>query len=251
MHSLLALLTAAALAGPIPSGHAALTRNPLYKTGPLPDVTCEQPIYTTTTYESVKSYTQILADCFDQLWSTKVRKAGIAYQKPKLVVQQGKDIKGCGTRYRPGDTDSLYCIKTKTIYLFSHEVVEGRELENGEILLNLAQMYGFHVQNHLGILAQEAREWRKLSKKARLELSDRLYLQNFCLAGAGAGAAWESLESLYNTPLTTMMGFYTMTGGDMPGYGTAKSRRHWMTRGYEAASPGVCNTFTAPKSRVG
>ncbi|WP_275937239.1 hypothetical protein [Streptosporangium subroseum] len=41
-----------------------------------------------------------------------------------------------------------------------------------------------------------------------------------------------------------------MMEGETKGNGTTKNRAYWARRGFDAESPGVCNTFRAPASKV-
>lgn len=238
-------------AGPVPTGAAALTGNPIYKTGRFAPRTCEEPSVRGGDIESVRIYADTMAACLGKAWQAQLRKAGIPFSAPKVRVAYGDRIKtACGV-YRPGDTFGLYCQKNRTVYLMVTEYGITGEVDSPQMLESLSIGYGYHVQRLIGVLAQEARIAKKLSKaKAKaLALSSRVSLQNICFVGAFVGSVWDSLDNSKKRGHKSFVNRHTMES-DVEGNGTTKNRIYWLGRGFDAQAPGACNTFEAPASRV-
>ncbi|MFI6451876.1 neutral zinc metallopeptidase [Streptosporangium amethystogenes] len=235
--------------GPVPAGTTAFTKNPIYKTGELKTRICEEPTVRGGDFDSVEIYVNTIAACLDRAWEAQLKKAGIAYGKPKVKAAYGSRIKtACGT-YRPGDTFSLYCQKNSTIYLMVTDYGVLDEIDDPRMLESLAIGYGYHVQRLVGVLAQESRAARKLSKAGALALSAKISLQNICLAGTFIGSVWDSLGHTKVHGYDFIIDRHRIESG-IPGNGTTKNRLYWERRGFETRSPGACNTFTAPAARV-
>ncbi|WP_329426505.1 neutral zinc metallopeptidase [Streptosporangium sp. NBC_01495] len=235
--------------GPVPTGTAALTGNPVYKTGKFVPKTCEEPTIRGGDIESVQIYADNMAACLGRAWQTQLKKAGIPFSKPKVTVAYGDRIKtACGV-YRPGDTFGLYCQKNRTVYLMVTEYGITGELDSPEMLESLSIGYGYHVQRLIGVLAQEARAAKKLSRTGALALSSKVALQNICFTGAFLGSVWDSLGHTKEHGYDYLIDRRSVESS-VKGNGTTKNRIHWMRRGFDAQSPGACNTFKAPASKV-
>ncbi|MFG1689677.1 neutral zinc metallopeptidase [Nonomuraea sp. NPDC049269] len=238
-------LTGTAHAAPAPS---PLTKNPLYKTGKLPAQTCEEP-EVNQDHDAIRLYVEAITACQEKAWSTQVTKAGFRYQKAKVVVKYGDRIKtACGV-YHPDDVYSLYCIPNKTIYLMLTDYGLADELDSPEILESLSIGYGYHAQNMVGIVDQEDRAAKKLPKAKALALTTKGSLQSICLAGAFIGSVWDSLGHSRAHGSEYFINRHAVEG-NYKGFGTAKNRVYWQRRGFDAASPSACNTYTAPASKV-
>jgi uncharacterized protein len=236
-------------AGPVPTGAAALTGNPIYKTGKFVPQTCEEPTVRGGDIESVQIYADTMATCLGKAWQTQMKKAGIPFGKPKVKAVHGNRITTpCGV-HRPGDTFGLYCQKNRTVYLMVTEYGITGEVNSPQMLESLSIGYGYHVQRLIGVLAQEARVAKKLSRSKALALSSRVALQNICFVGAFVGSVWDSLGNSRKSGHESFIERHTMES-DVEGNGTTKNRIHWLKRGFDAQSPGACNTFKAPASRV-
>jgi uncharacterized protein len=262
MRTLFAALTVAALTsmsltgtasagstGPIPTGTAALTQNPVYKTGRLATQVCEEPLLRGGDFETVRIYVKTVSACFDRAWGAQLKKAGITFGKPRIVLSYTSRVKtACGVR----DTNSvfsLYCKRNKTIYMTVSESGLSNELDSPDMLESLAIGYGYHVQQLTGILAQEARALKGLSKTDALALSAKVSLQNICFAGVFLGSVWDSLGHTKEHGYDYLIGRHSWDA-DVKGHGKAKNRVYWEQRGFDAVSPGACNTFKAPASTV-
>lgn len=247
MHTLLVGLMAGVLmSGPMPTGADALIKNPLYKTGRM-TAACEELPLTGGDFDTVRLYVGSVTKCLDRAWGAQVKKAGMSYRKPKVVLEHGERVRTpCGVYY-PERPFSLYC--GRTIYLMVTDTALRNEPDHPRILESLAIGYGYHVQNEVGILGQQARASKKLSKSEDLALVTKVSLQNICLAGVFLGSAWDSLghtKALGPDLIIEWQAVY----GYQKGYGQAKNRVYWERRGFDAESPDACNTFKAPAARV-
>ncbi|MEV7010423.1 neutral zinc metallopeptidase [Streptosporangium sp. NPDC051022] len=264
MRTLLAALTAGALigtapigagaasadsAGSVPTGPAALTANPIYKTGGFKPQACEEPTVRGGDVDSVRLYADTVSACLGRAWKAQLKKAGIPFTAPRVTVAYGDRIKTpCGT-YRPGDTFGLYCRRDTTVYLMVNEYGIQEEFNSPQMLESLSVGYGYHVQRLIGVFAQETRAARNLPKAGVLALSSKVALQNICFAGAFIGSVWDSLGHTKESGADFFVSRHSYDGDD-PGNGTAKNRMYWLKRGFDAQAPGACNTFKAPASRV-
>ncbi|GAA3445414.1 neutral zinc metallopeptidase [Planomonospora venezuelensis] len=235
--------------GPVPTGNAALTGNPVYKSGTFPAQTCEEPTIRGGDIDSVRLYAEAMSACLGKAWKAQLKKSGIPFTEPEIAVAYGNRVKTACGAYRPGDTFGLYCQKNKTVYLMVNEYGISNERNSPQMLESLSIAYGYHVQRLIGVLGQEARTAKKLSKAKALSLSSKVSLQNICFAGAFVGSVWDSLGHTQKYGSDFFVNRHSM-GSDTKGEGTTKNRIYWLKRGFDAQSPGACNTFTAPASRV-
>ncbi|GAA3418285.1 neutral zinc metallopeptidase [Streptosporangium vulgare] len=227
---------------PVPTGKAALTANPIYKTGKLePDACPEQPVYNDD-LESAEAYLSFALDCLNEGWKYQFSKAKLPFSKPTFVVTSRLGVPtGCGKF--PKGAQAVYCSLNKkiTFYLSKGILSQATELF---LLQTLAHEYGHHVQQLSGILPTV---FKRKYKNDRAYLADlrRVELQAECLSGAFIGSIWRSLgrrESDFRYVLSAA--YSTAT------HGTAKNIAYWVTRGFKQETPGSCDTFSAPKSRV-
>ncbi|MFF5212258.1 neutral zinc metallopeptidase [Streptosporangium sp. NPDC000396] len=190
-----------------------------------------------------------MSACLGKAWGAQLKKAGIPFTKPKVTVAYGDRIKtACGI-YRPGDTFGLYCQRNTTVYLMVNDYGVADELDSPQMLESLSIGYSYHIQRLIGVLDQEARVARKSSKSGVVALNSKVALQNICFTGAFIGSVWDSLGHSKEHGSDYFINRHSPEG-DVPGNGTTKNRVYWLGRGFGAQSPGACNIFTAPASRV-
>ncbi|MER6828603.1 neutral zinc metallopeptidase [Streptosporangium sp. NPDC000563] len=227
---------------PVPTGQAALTANPIYKTGKLePDACPEQPVYNDDR-ESAEIYLDFALDCLNEGWEYQFAKVKLPFSKPRFAVTSRIGVPtGCGKF--PKDAQAVYCPANKkiTFYLNKDILSQATELF---LLQTLAHEYGHHVQQLSGIMtAFASRDYK--NEKAVLRELRKIELQAECLSGAFIGSIWHSLnreESDFKYVLSAA--YSTAT------HGTAKNVAYWVTRGFDQETPGSCNTFSAPRSKV-
>lgn len=131
--------------------------------------------------------------------------------------------------------------KKITFYLSKGILSQASELFLFQVL---AHEYGHHVQQLSGIMtAFNSRKYK--NAKAVLPELRKIELQAECLSGAFLGSVWRSLDRRESDFRYVLNAAYSTAT-----HGTAKNIAYWLTRGFQQDSPGACNTFTAPRSRV-
>ncbi|GAA5080302.1 hypothetical protein HNP84_000724 [Thermocatellispora tengchongensis] len=235
---------AGAASGPVPKGTAALTKNPIYKTGKLELKECDEQPVKPEDADSARIYLEYVLDCLDESWSAQFAKAKLPFAKPKFKVLTTYGKTTCGTF--PTFAQGLYCENSRTIYVLLDKAILS---EPGELFLFqlLAHEYGHHVQELAGILDEEVRLQKK-KVPGVWERHRRVELQAECLSGAFIGSVWQSLgRSQFDFDY---IGKLAQAGFDSKSHGKGKNIAYWLKRGFDAESPDACNTWTAPKSRV-
>ncbi|GAA0379940.1 hypothetical protein Acor_01410 [Acrocarpospora corrugata] len=247
---MLNVVVAVSVAVPVPVGPGALTKNPIYATGKLPQVTCEEQMFNPARFDSVELYVDNVADCLDRAWRPQFAKAKLSFPRPRFVVKGGDRVKTCGLSGTTYETFSMYCPRNKTIYTVIPDRALKNELNRPTILLSLARAYAYHVQQLTGIVDQERKVEKKLSKRGLLAQRKRFELQASCFTGAFLGSVWDSLGHTAADHDSEYVLYVLVNTTIGAGQGSDKNRTYWATRGYDTWSPGACNTFTAPAKRV-
>jgi hypothetical protein len=196
----------------------------------------------------------------ENTWSEVFEKMGRRYQKPRLVLFDGRVSSACGMA--SAAVGPFYCPADSNVYL---DMAFFRELGQrfgapGDFAAAyvVAHEVGHHVQNLLGLSDQvQAAQSRARSKEEANEYSIRLELQADCFAGVYGHFNREILE-----PGDVEEGLRAAAaiGDDMiqkqsQGYvapeswthGSSQMRVRWFRRGLESGDPGVCDTFKAPQ----
>ncbi|MGI5291586.1 hypothetical protein ACQEVF_50900 [Nonomuraea polychroma] len=243
-----AALSGTASAGPVPTGTAALTKNPMYKTGKFAVGGCEEPFAGSADVEVFRRYVEEMDVCLDKAWQPLLRKAGLPYGKPHVRFSYGDKVKtSCGT-FMVNNSDSVYCVRTKTIHMMVNDYGLRGEIDKPKLLESLSIGYAFHVQKLAGILDAQVKLVEKSSKREAAALGNKVGLQALCLSGALTGGVWDSLVHTREHGQDYYIGRHVI--GEFGSFGKPANQVYWFRRGFEAESPSVCNTFTAPASRV-
>ncbi|WP_255529755.1 neutral zinc metallopeptidase [Planomonospora sp. ID91781] len=187
--------------------------------------------------------------CLNTSWSAQLRKAGLPFTKPTVRFIT-KPTRVCGAK-RGKYVLGRYCHNRRqlTILIDKHMVADPA---HPVALHVLAHEYAHHVQNLAGVMSAYAR--RPVRTKAQALMNNRrLELQADCLAAAFTGRAWASWE--YGAEAKEALVDFSRRSGDDAlkrerSHGSGKSRATWVRRGFGNASPGACNTWTAPASRI-
>jgi predicted metalloprotease len=233
--------------GPVPTGQTALVKNPIYSTGKLGLPSCDEQTYNRDDFDSARVYSEALIDCLNESWAPQFKKAGLPFAKPKFVPVRKPGFKTTCGKF-PRGAAGLYCDNSKTIYV----LLQGYLLsENTELFLFevVAHEYGHHVQQLSGILNVENKIWDKLGTDAKKYAFHRkVELQAECFAGTFIGSVWHSLgrrDYDFGYVVDINRAQY-----DSLSHGKAKNFAYWLKKGFDAESPGACNTFAAPAARV-
>ncbi|WP_433422210.1 neutral zinc metallopeptidase [Microtetraspora malaysiensis] len=230
-------------ARPVPTGKTALTKNPIYATGEFDFTECKELNRQPDDVDSYKIYLDHLMDCLNLSWGEEFAQAKLPFGKPKVRFITGAARTGCG-RYPAGYAAGMYCQVDKTMWILidKHQLKDPSEFE---LFAVIAHEYGHYVQDRAGILPAADRATRKANKATAYAWTRRIELQAACFSGAFIGSVWHSL----GRDQFDWDDLLERTLGD-PLHGKAKNIRYWLKRGWNGNAPAVCNTFSAPASKV-
>ncbi|GIH97676.1 neutral zinc metallopeptidase [Planobispora siamensis] len=240
--------TAAAAVGPVPTGSAALKRNPLYRSGEM-TLACGRQPQDSGSSAAVKAHLSAMLGCLNTSWAAQLKKAGLPFAKPKVRFIT-KPTRVCGSKWGE-HTAGVYCIRQRQMtILIDEEIAE--DPANPVLLEILAHEYAHHVQTLSGIMGTYARLPVR-SKAHALIYSRRLELQAECLAGVFLSSVWDSQE--YTAEDWQLVVDSIQGSGDdgldlERGHGKGDTRAAWLQRGFDRVSPAACNTWSAPPARV-
>lgn len=226
-----------------------LERNRLYRVGAMTSAGCtpasQAPLDSSA---NLLAYYRSTLTCLDRAWKgswTKLRKAGVRFKAPKVVVHSGTSSSPCGT---PGRL-SFYCGRNKTIYMYDAEIVNpwnaypDDEYSHGLTRLaathTLAHEYGHHVQQLVGIL-------RAIGPRYRGKIERRAELQASCLGNVWLSAQRDAYPILADYAQRPELWRYISVSN----HGSLGNQAYWTDRGYASSQPGDCNTFKAPGGKV-
>ncbi|GAA0912483.1 neutral zinc metallopeptidase [Nonomuraea longicatena] len=224
-----------------------LTANSLYDTGPVEATSCREPSVRPFDIARAKAYVRAVHACTDRMWRKHFKAAGLPYSSPKVTFITRKNARFCGEKW---DAVGVYCAKTRTyaVSLLRDTMTEPDDL----YLMNvIAHEFGHHVQELTG-LADAYVEEPYRHKKEMLEQNRRHELQAECLSGVVIGGLWDSLDRS-SADWRDLLAIAADSGDDATSdrtHGADRNVRYWLGRGFRAASPEACNTWTAPSSRV-
>ncbi|WP_156045906.1 neutral zinc metallopeptidase [Herbidospora cretacea] len=242
---------AVSLVASVPSGPETLTKNPIYKAGALPVVTCTEDAYMGD-FGTTQRLAENAMTCLERAWRPLLAKAKIPFKRAKLIVKDGDRVKACGVSGKTYATTGVYCRKTKTIHIWSPVRSRRNELNRPTLLLSVARAHAYHIQELTGILPATQKAFEKAPKRDKQTVGLRMEMQTTCFAAAFLGSVWDSLG-------------YTAEGRD-PDYvlwvlanmhhalglnkGKQDNAEYWAKRAFSTRSAASCNTFSAPVKRV-
>ncbi|MFN3944330.1 MAG: neutral zinc metallopeptidase [Allosphingosinicella sp.] len=199
---------------------------------------------------------QVLASTEDR-WSEVFQAAGQRYEPPRLVFYDGRGMSGCGAAQAA--MGPFYCPSDRRIYL---DTTFFRELERRHGAPgDFAQAYviahevGHHIQTITGIARDVRQAQARASQAEANALQVRMELQADCYAGVWAalergamepGDLEEGLraaEAIGDDTLQRAAGRRVVPESFT--HGTSAQRREWLRRGFDAANPDACDTFSA------
>ncbi|GAA3176846.1 neutral zinc metallopeptidase [Nonomuraea roseoviolacea] len=227
---------------------AELTAHPLYDKGALPTVKCKERQVRARDLASVRAYVTGIVGCLDATWEQHLTAAGLPFRKVRVKHYGHIPKKYCGMEIGSDESMAYYCDRTDTI---AFQI--GKDWAANPYDLWLADMtagmYGYHVQNVIGIRAATDKEPYR-NKTHWREVMRRESLQTACLATAWLKSVWP-LDRRTRRDWDDLL---ALVQGDRRGepryFGTTGTIKRWMRRGYAAADPGACNTWAAPSSQV-
>ncbi|GAA2871742.1 neutral zinc metallopeptidase [Streptosporangium fragile] len=232
-----------------PSGRAAATASPLYRTGTLPSVNCQAGQIRAGSAASYRTFMTRVTRCLNLSWKTQFRKAKLAFSQPRLRFTTTRVNTPCG-RW-PSSAGGLYCSANRTIYIgVTRETLKNPYAPNHAQFM--AHEYGHHVQHLAGIMRYYANSTARAGAAGKLAFSRRLELQADCLGSAFLRQISSSLPVEQEHWDGMVRWVYANGHKNWPknDHGKGRSQAYWMDRGFDAGSPSACNTWTAPSGRV-
>ena len=231
-----------------PAPRKVLRRNPLYRVGPMQSVGCapasQVPLDSSA---NLLSYYESVLPCMDEAFRsrwTKLRKADVRFRPARLAIHGGTSSSPCGP---PGPL-SFYCGKNRTIYMYDAEIVTpwhaypdaySQGLTRLAATHVLAHEYGHHVQQLVGVMhAIGSRYSGRTERRAELQAS--------CLGNVWLSAQRDAYPILEDYAQRPELWRYIHVSN----HGSIANQAYWTDRGFAAADPGDCNTFTVPGSKV-
>jgi hypothetical protein len=229
-----------------------VAQNPLYRVGRLPASRCKEPSVRPTSVTNVRRYyTEYLA-CLNKVWKPVIEKAGFAFVPPRLDIFTGKTRTACDVQdsaaYCGGGTISMNATFDITNYRKYNKLWTRTTMAH-----LVAHEYGHHIQRLTGISEASATRSSYLNGvDAPLQESRRIELQASCLSGVylGADRSYFPVSGTWRQRWLWTISHRGDEWGTQRDHGNSKSHSRWTRRGFDAASPAACNTFTASAASV-
>ncbi|AWS45801.1 neutral zinc metallopeptidase [Streptosporangium sp. 'caverna'] len=228
---------------PVPTGIKAFTDNPLYRSGKL-TVPCGHQPEGSGSVTATKKHLTAMLGCLNASWSAQLKKARLPFKKPTIRFIT-KPTRACGSNWGKNVT-GRYCSKGQQLVILIDDYAI--EYPADPLALHLiAHEYAHHVQNLVGIRPVAYTKAKSLVQSRRQEL------QADCLGAAFMGSIWASQE-YKDEDWKDVVDIYRNSGDEKlnkeRSHGTGKNRVAWLQKGFAAASPAACNTWTASASRI-
>ena len=193
----------------------------------------------------------------EDTWSHLFQQAGMAYQRPKLVLYNGSTPTACG--FGSAASGPFYCPGDMKVYIDLDFFSELRRLgAPGDFARAyvISHEVAHHVQNLLGTMQKVDRVRRTSGRADANALSVRLELQADCYAGVWAHHAQKEFNILEAGDIEEGLDAAAAVGDDrlqrMSGrgvhpesftHGTSRQRADWFRNGLKNGSVEACNTF--------
>ena len=204
----------------------------------------------------------------DVVWKDVFTKVGRTYQRPTLVMFNGRTSSACGLAQSA--MGPFYCPGDKKIYL---DTSFFRDLEKrfqgcdaGSKACQFSQAYviahevGHHVQNLLEILPKVQRQQHAVGKVDANHLQVQVELQADCLAGVWANKSQEKWNLIQPGDVESALKTASAIGDDrlqkrsqgqvVPDaftHGTSEQRMRWFNNGLKGGTVEGCNTFASAR----
>lgn len=195
----------------------------------------------------------------NRIWEEEFRKAGLQYQRPRLVLFSDVVDSGCGTAQSA--MGPFYCPADRRIYIdlaFYDELKRnlGAPGDFAQAYV-IAHEVGHHVQNLLGVSAKAQAARAQASETEGNAISVRVELQADCYAGVWAKLADDSRRILEEGDIEEALNAASQIGDDRlqkrsRGYavpdsftqGTSAQRVRWFKQGFANGNPDDCDSFS-------
>lgn len=206
----------------------------------------------------LKQFVAVVLKDTEDVWTNIFRQMGGEYEKPKLVLFNGRVQSACGLA--SAAVGPFYCPADRNVYLDMTFFDEMKNRFNAPG--DFAQAYviahevGHHVQKLMGISDKVDALRRRLSEEEFNKVSVRLELQADFFAGVWANHADKMRNILEEGDIEEALNAATAIGDDRlqqqgQGYvvpdsfthGTSKQRVRWFTRGLKSGNVEDGDTF--------
>ncbi len=211
--------------------------------------------------EKLKHFVGVVLADTEDVWTAEFQKMGKKYEKPHLVLFNGRVESACGMA--DAAVGPFYCPPDHKVYLDLHffDDLKRRYHAPGEFAQAyvIAHEVGHHVQKLLGISDRVDRERKSVGKVEANKLSVRLELQADFLAGYWGYYAQKTKHILDPGDLEAALRAANAIGDDRlqkqaRGYvvpdafthGTSEQRIRWFRRGFETGVFSKGDTFKIP-----
>jgi len=201
----------------------------------------------------------VLAETED-VWHEVLRKEGIEYKEPTLVLFRDEVESACG--YASSASGPFYCPSNQQVYIdlsFFQELQQRFHVAGDfPMAYVIAHEVGHHVQNLLGISKQMESMRERVSEKEYNRYSVMLELQADFFAGVWAKHAQEMDTVLEEGDIEEALTAANAIGDDRlqkqsKGYvvpdafthGTSAQRMYWFKKGYDTGDISQGDTFNA------
>ncbi|HEX4815071.1 MAG TPA: neutral zinc metallopeptidase [Nonomuraea sp.] len=256
---LMPLFVAFAVACPLLAGTAeaaatypvrdrVLTANPLYRTGNLPPSRCPERAVTPRDVAAAKRYLTAVLGCLNRSWAAHFRRAGLPFVAARVGFIT-KPRKYCGVSW--GEAAATYCApERRFVVLLDDDLLQ----DTSDLFLYrlAAHEFGHHVQQLAGI--EDAYDRHPYRNKSEMyEQSRRLELQAECLSGVFMGSVWHSLRERADADWRILLQIMRNSGDEHSrtrDHGKGRTIAAWLDKGFRAASPQACNTWTSSSAKV-
>lgn len=223
-----------------PPAQAAPIKNPWSGTGRLATRSCPEPPLIKGGVPYPREYLTAMLKCLNKAWSAHFARSGLRFSPPTVRFYDGPQREVCGLPW-PDGAAAFYCANRRILVLpLAGEWIEGRT--DLYPLKVAAHEYAHHLQTLTGI--SRAHFSRPTEQSRR-----RYELQADCLAGVFLASVAPRRPAKDWTALVES----TRSSGDEYGYrshGKGANRAYWLSRGFTTASPGSCDTWSAPSAKT-
>jgi predicted metalloprotease len=224
-----------------------LERNPLYAAVALQDAGCSTVASVPLdSVDNVRGFYESMMPCLEAAWTQIAADTGLAVRPAGLQVFTGASASSCLT----GVTYSFYCSDDETIYMYADEMIRPwlefpTDYSHGITRLaavhTLAHEYGHHIQGNAGIFGVLGAEFAGTEAERRLELQASCLANVFLSSQVSAYPIAPEYLDVQN-----LWRFITV----VPNHGSEANQALWTDVGYQSATPGQCNTFSALAEQV-
>ncbi|GII93373.1 neutral zinc metallopeptidase [Sinosporangium siamense] len=234
-----------------------LNHNPLYALPRLDGFGCRASAIADGDAASMATFLGRFTDCLDRSWHAGFTRLGLAYTRPERVFWNRPGRGPCGD-FPVAGASAIYCPINGGVYIGTRDIVKGSAGAPGAMYgvyaRVLAHEYSHHVQDQAGILRFAWRLRDSSPTGAANEITRRVELQAQCLAGVYFGV------TRHTFPMTGAQWAKVLADSRTRGedrtpeqerdHGSGANYAGWLARGYTAAHPGVCDTWSVPASAV-